>query len=534
MRLPHHLLRHPSGVYHFRLMVPEDLRSVLGLRVIKRSVHTRDIAKAQIAAWHLSAAYARAFEVLRGGTMGKFDPPSVDEILSNVGGGRRIDYTIDRKNGFFQSNDEEDHRRAMEMMAASTEAARAEAAVHEARARAVDAEAGIRSAQHLAALEAAIPRPPAPLSASGFTLSQMIAEWERVGTETINKETAKTRKRIMEEFANHYGAERPISGVRRTDVSAWSTSLVEGGKNGQGNSKTTRNNKCSHLKELFTCAINRGHYDASLGNPATDVEKFARGEKSKISKRVGWKPFTTAQLQQLFAPASIEQTEMPHTRRGMVIGLYTGARVSEVAQLELSYFTVVDGVPCMRFDGELKTDVSERVIPIHPDLIRLGLLDWVAEQKRRKQTRLFPTVNTTGKNKGGAISKGTTNLLVRLGITAENRDGRAKRVGFHSFRSTVIQELQSADEDERNAERRRAYVGHAPYEKRDTSAHKKHYMRAWKPNEIEVLHQGITWGEWLDFDALKRLLAQGEPDQEAIIAKRKVKRAATRAAKGAR
>jgi hypothetical protein len=59
-------------------------------------------------------------------------------------------------------------------------------------------------------------------------------------------------------------------------------------------------------------------------------------------------------------------------------------------------------------------------------------------------------------------------------------------------------------------------------------------MRAWKPNEIEVLHQGITWGEWLDFDALKRLLAQGEPDQEAIIAKRKVKRAATRAAKGAR
>jgi hypothetical protein len=37
MRLPHHLLRHPSGIFHFRLVVPADLRQVLGKKIIKVS-----------------------------------------------------------------------------------------------------------------------------------------------------------------------------------------------------------------------------------------------------------------------------------------------------------------------------------------------------------------------------------------------------------------------------------------------------------------------------------------------------------------
>ncbi|MHB1058026.1 MAG: DUF6538 domain-containing protein [Rhodanobacter sp.] len=33
MRLAYHLLRHPSGVWHFRLAVPADLREAFGLRM---------------------------------------------------------------------------------------------------------------------------------------------------------------------------------------------------------------------------------------------------------------------------------------------------------------------------------------------------------------------------------------------------------------------------------------------------------------------------------------------------------------------
>jgi hypothetical protein len=43
MRLAHHLLRHASGVFHFRLVVPADLQPLLGRRVIKQ-VETLDEA----------------------------------------------------------------------------------------------------------------------------------------------------------------------------------------------------------------------------------------------------------------------------------------------------------------------------------------------------------------------------------------------------------------------------------------------------------------------------------------------------------
>ena len=149
------------------------------------------------------------------------------------------------------------------------------------------------------------------------------------------------------------------------------------------------------------------------------------------------------------------------------------------------------------------------------------------EQEKLGEVRLFPTVKLDGKSgKGNAISKGTSNLLARLKITVE--EGKTTRLGFHSFRNNVIQELQGADASKLLEERRRAYVGHAPYEKQDNTAHKLRYMRAWKPSEIEGLHGGITWGQWLDFDALKNLLAQTQSDADLNAQRRADERAKKR------
>ena len=40
MRIPHYLVRTPSGTYHFRLKVPTALQAALGVRVVKRSLAT--------------------------------------------------------------------------------------------------------------------------------------------------------------------------------------------------------------------------------------------------------------------------------------------------------------------------------------------------------------------------------------------------------------------------------------------------------------------------------------------------------------
>ena len=66
MRLAHHLLRHPSGVWHFRLIVPTDLQLLLGRRVIKKSLGTRDPVVARAWAYALGAQYAQAFAAARG------------------------------------------------------------------------------------------------------------------------------------------------------------------------------------------------------------------------------------------------------------------------------------------------------------------------------------------------------------------------------------------------------------------------------------------------------------------------------------
>lgn len=535
MRATHHLLRHPSGMYHFRLAVPADLQAVVGLRVIKRSVHTRDPRRAQVAAWRLAASYARAFDVLRRGTMGK-TPPPVDEIVANFEGGRGREYVIDRKSGIFQADDAADHERLKETMRLATELARAEAeaelqkqATFDAKARAADAESRARAKREAAQLDAAT----APIagekvfSASGFTVQQMIELWEAVGTGSITKETADTRKAILDHFAAHFGPNKPISAVRRQDVAAWGVHLAKHGMDGKPNDKGTRVGKYSHLAALFTCAMGKGHYDDKLDNPAERVETYAKGEKARLIAQRGMAPFTPAHLQQLFAPDNLAMVEMPHSRRAMVLGLYTGARISEIACLRLDDFKPEGGVHYMHLRGE-KTESSERTVPLHPDLIRLGVLEWVKQEKAAGSTRLFPELNIERKSKGGAVSNATSNQLKRLGITLGDQGRKKKRLGFHSFRSTIIQALQEGSEE--FSERRHAFVGHIREdEKRAASAQRKHYMRAWTPSEIAVLLDRITWGQWLDFERLRAVLAPREPDHGAIAAKRNAARAASRA-----
>ncbi len=500
-------------MYHFRLVVPRDLHALMGRRIIKRSLHTRDLSAARVGAWTLSAAYAHTFAKLRGSAMAK--APSGGYVRVDSEAGDILTYIRDASTGFVKTEGPEDHANLMEYLAAEERLAKANAAA--AAAREEERLAPQRAANYAVYDEMMRSTPMPEVVSSGFSVRDMITHWETLEARDMLKATAEVRRKIVEEFAAHYGEKRPMEGVRRTDVASWLAALATA-----GNSQSTRNNKASHLKMFFESAKRAGRYH--LENPADKAAKFGKADKEARAETHGWVAFTLSQLQTIFAPSNLRRTREPHTRRALVLGLYTGARVSEVAQLRVDEFVIVDGVKCVRYQGEYKTKTTKRLVPIHPDLLRLGVWDWMEEQKKRGEVRLFPTVKLDGKSgKGNAISKGTSNLLKILKIAP--KDDETTRVGFHSFRDTVIQELQGADPDNVWAERRRAYVGHAPYEPRDNSAHKLHYMRAWKPKEIAGLHAGITWGQWLDFDGLKALLEQYESDstlkKQARVAQRK-------------
>lgn len=65
MRIPHHLVRAPSGLWSYRQRVPVDLQPIVGRQTFKRTLHTYDMREARLRALTLAARYAQVFIVLR-------------------------------------------------------------------------------------------------------------------------------------------------------------------------------------------------------------------------------------------------------------------------------------------------------------------------------------------------------------------------------------------------------------------------------------------------------------------------------------
>ena len=495
MRLSHHLVRHRAGIYHFRLIVPADLRERLERRVIKRSLRTYDPHAALAAALVLSAGYADLFARLRRAGMAgdKFS-----DLARDIN-----QYVLDAERGTVQTDGtQQDHNNALEM-------AKAMLALRQA--GGTPQAYGVSLPSTSAAAVSRVP------TGGGKTLREAITHWETVSMGGMRlKATAEERQKIIENFAAHVGEKRLIAELSRADVASWIAYL----RGTRKNTTSTANTKAGHIVALFESAKRAGYYPAEWENPANDAVDFPKSAQDARAETHGWQAFTLDQLKTIFAPENFRRTREIHTRRAMAIALYTGARVGEIAQLRINGFKTVGGHEVMNFEGELKTDASKRQIPIHTDLIRLGLSDWVSEQKKRGSTRLLPTVKLDGKSgKGNAISKGFSHLLGLLGVkpTIDADLALTKEldpiIGMHSFRDTLIQSLQGHVD----LERRKAYVGHSyegrrPHPQDMRGSHEASYMRIWTPEEIAIAFDGIHWGEWLDFDALHGLLKQSDEE----------------------
>ena len=88
-------------------------------------------------------------------------------------------------------------------------------------------------------------------------------------------------------------------------------------------------------------------------------------------------------------------------------------------------------------DKSIKTEAGNRIIPLHPKLIDLGLLDYVRQIQNQNQEKLFPNLKkmkSTGY--GTMISRWFARYLIKLGIKKKGKN-------FHSFRHTVVNKLTS-------------------------------------------------------------------------------------------
>lgn len=471
MRFSHYLLRSPSGIYYLRLRVPRALQAALGLRVVKRSLHTRDRPTAGACAQLMALRYAQAFAVLRGAAMPKM--PSVDELVTGLREGHSKDYHLEIDpvtrvvTKLITDGTEQNHAQAME-------------AIRQATGQAVPSEPAQRR--------------------SSFVLSAAIRVYTAAELQDAPETTRRHREAAFKSFVEYFKPNARMSDITKPEVGQWAQGLMENGL-----TKRTVTNYVSTVAQVFEMLISRGELTS---NPVKGVVVMTYDDKQKrINQGYTWEPFELADLKRIFDPTNYRKMRKAHAYWGPLLGLYTGARVAEIAQLFLRDFIKKGGRDCINIaadsDGQsVKNESSKRLVPLHPDLLKLGLLDYVEELRKRGEERLFPLMRIDSKaGAGNSISKAFSYYLSGLNIKPRRKNGT---VGFHSLRKNVIQELQGSELSE---ERRRALVGHENGERRG-DVHKEVYQRAWTADELAKFFPGLSWGEWMDVAALRKQRAR--------------------------
>lgn len=496
MNLPRYVVAH-GPTFYFRIIVPTHLRPQVGRAVVKRSLRTRDPRVAQAWALVLADRYHRAFTAMGRAMADK----SLDELLAAAqkaqdGGGKEYKITRHRGGAFtLEADGPEDHAHAMQALALMQNAV-APAQPH-----------AMPTSADLDAI--------APVGLKRITIKKAVAEYlETVDPEKQN-EADKRRKRAVDpskvktygqrvkannDFVDWCGERSPVYRIDRSDLAKFADHLQT--QVGKGTAKT----RLSWIAAFFDWA-EKAQYTASNGDIARGLISISTRDKRESARR-GWQDFSREQLVQIFDAENFKNLTRQSTRWLAVLELYTGARPNELAQIDLLDFGEYGGKWGLNITAEgeekrTKNEHSERVIPIHPDLIALGLMDKISALRADGQTRLFPDLNRQTQNgPAAAAGKDFTAYLKALGIQPRG-DGK---IGIRSFRSTIVTTMAEAGVTQGWRER---FVGH---EQSEGTLDTDHSMVYTKSQLVAVLSErcfpALNWTEQkvIDLAAVRRLL----------------------------
>lgn len=126
-----------------------------------------------------------------------------------------------------------------------------------------------------------------------------------------------------------------------------------------------------------------------------------------------------------------------------LLGLWTGARLGELCQLRpIDVSETKKGIPFIRITDEgefmtLKTKNARREVPLHPELIKLGFLQFVEACRKRGDPSLFPDMLIKGRATSYQASK-------QFGSFLEATKLKRPKLCYHSFRHTFRKALRRA------------------------------------------------------------------------------------------
>jgi integrase len=184
-----------------------------------------------------------------------------------------------------------------------------------------------------------------------------------------------------------------------------------------------------------------------------------------LADNVSYESFTKRELVSLFSKMPDIAVE-PFKFWIPVIGLFTGARVGEIAGMTVGGIYKQGELDCYFLPGT-KTDAAPRHLPIHSTILSLGFLDYVKMRADAGFEMLFDLPKSEQNGWGAKPSKFFTKFKRDAGIDSPLKV-------FHSFRHTLVDVLKQSLVNE---EARKEYVGHSTGEDVHQTIYSKNPLR---------------------------------------------------------
>jgi integrase len=433
IRLPSNLHRARSGILHFRIAIPPDLRTHFKVSEIHRTLRTASVHEAVPTAQALSQAAKRAFQQIRTATMSNPKKTPQDPFDGS-------DWGLISEVSF-----DEFMRPTLKMTPQPGDT----------REDRIQAQVEFLQAAGFAGAGSQAPKKPSPL------FSELVEDYKRdrlaakrwtpktqdenlavykmcidiIGNlpiSEIGEEQALTYLETMQKLPPNMNKMPAYRGKSIIEIIALNPAPM---------ATRTINKSLERISSLFKFATSKPKYDLRY-NPFS-------GRSLDESDGQQREPFTNDELARLFGAAEHAQRQYTtaYSYWLPLMGLLTGARLNELCQLHLSDFEVVGGIDCINIqDAEegqrLKNKSAKRLVPIHDKLIEIGLIRYVDRLRAQGHDRLFPTLKLTDEGYGKMPSRWFGRFKERCGIMEKHTKV------FHSFRHTFISTLLDNDVEE--------------------------------------------------------------------------------------
>lgn len=189
-----------------------------------------------------------------------------------------------------------------------------------------------------------------------------------------------------------------------------------------GMADATVNRHVQALQALWQWAARRGHCSGS--NP---FEGHRRRLRPGVNVR-GYLPWETEELAKLLSPPP-RRSDLTEV---ILVGMFTGMRLDEIASLKWSQFREAEGVRFIQVE-DAKTQAGNRQVPLHP------ALGWLWERRGKPLARVWPTFNPEGPGKKAGADAGREFSRFKA-----SRGFPDRRKVFHSLRKNVTQQMERA------------------------------------------------------------------------------------------